>query len=63
MGTFYVTYKVEARYIAKVRAGSLDEAKALAEDMFCEADFGDAEDIDGEPIIIEDEDGSFVWER
>lgn len=27
------------------------------------ADFGAAQDIDGEPIIVEDQDGNFVWER
>jgi hypothetical protein len=28
-----------------------------------DADFGEAADIDGEPIIIEDERGNFVWEK
>ena len=26
-------------------------------------DFGAASDIDGEPVIVEDEDGRFVWEK
>lgn len=61
--TYYVTYKIEARYIAEVEAGSLDEAKAKATEKFSDADFGKAEDIGGEPIIVEDERGNYVWEK
>lgn len=60
---YYVTYKVDARYIAEVEADSVEEARKKANQEFVDADFGDAEDIDGEDIIIEDEDGNYVWER
>ena len=60
---YYVTYKIEARYIAEVEADSLEEAMKKAESEYMGADFGVAEDIDGEPVIIEDEKGNFVWER
>ena len=60
---YYVTYKVEARYIAEVEANSLEEARKKAGEEFCDADFGIAEDIDGEDIIVEDENGNFIWER
>ena len=60
---YYVTYKVDARYIAKVEAESIEEALIKAADEFSDADFGVAEDIDGEAIIIEDEDGNYVWEK
>lgn len=61
--TYYVTYKIDARFIAEVEAGSLEEAKAKAAEKFSDADFGKAEDIDGEPIIVEDERGNYVWEK
>lgn len=63
MTTFYVTYKVESRYIASVEADSKETALKEAENKFQDADFGDAEDIEGEAIIIEDEDGNYVWEK
>lgn len=60
---YYVKYKVEARYIAEVEADSLEEAREKASEEYIDADFGVAEDIDGEDIIVEDENGNFVWER
>lgn len=60
---FYVTYKIEARYIAEVEADNLEEAMKKAESEYLDADFGVAEDIDGEQIIVEDEKGNFVWEK
>lgn len=60
---YYVTYRIDARYIAEVEADSLEEAKKKADEEWCDADFGAAQDIDGEPIIVEDQDGNFVLER
>lgn len=60
---YYVTYKVEARYIAEVEADSIKEARRKAIEEFYDADFGVAEDIEGEDIIVEDENGNYVWER
>lgn len=60
---YYVTYKIDARYIAEVEADSIEEALKKAESEYIDADFGVAQDIDGESIIIEDENGNFVWER
>lgn len=60
---YYVTYKIDARYITEVEAESLKEAKEKAENNFMDADFGVAKDIDGEAIIVEDENGNYVWER
>ena len=60
---FYVTYKIDARFIAAVTANDLEEAKKSAEAAYMDADFGAATDIDGEPIIIEDEYGNFIWEK
>lgn len=61
--TYYVTYKINARFVAKVEANDLDEARDLAEAEFIDADFGAAEDINGEEIIVEDGNGNYVWER
>ena len=60
---YYVTYKFEARYIAEVEADNIKEATEKADDEYCNADFGVAEDINGEIIIIEDKNGNYVWER
>lgn len=60
---YYITFKVEARYIAEVEADSIEKAIVKARDDFSDADFGAAKDIDGEEIIVEDENGDYVWER
>lgn len=60
---FYVTYKIEARYVAEVEAEDLEEAKAKAEEEYDSADFGEAEDIDGELIIVEDAKGNYIYEE
>ena len=60
---YYVTYKIDARYIAEVEADNLDEAMEKAEEEFIDAYFGSAEDIDGEKIIVEDENGNYVWKH
>lgn len=59
---YFVTFKVDARYVADVEANSAEEAKKLAEEAYIDADFGEAKDIDGKPIIVEDENGNYVWE-
>ena len=60
---YYVIYKLEARYIAEVEANDFEEAMQKAESEYLDADFGAAEDIDGEKIIVEDENGNFIWEK
>lgn len=60
---FYVTHSVQARYISCVEADNLEDAKKKADDKFSDADFGEAQDIDGEAIVIEDENGNYVWEK
>ena len=60
---YYVTYKIDARYVAAVEADNLEEAMEKAESEYMDADFGVAADIDGEKIIVEDENGNFVWEK
>ena len=60
---YYITYKIEARYVAEVEADNLKQAMKKAESEYLDADFGEAGDIDGEMIVIEDEKGNFVYEK
>ena len=60
---YYVTYKIDARYVAEVEADNLKEAMEKAESEYIDADFGVAEAIDGEAIMVEDKNGNYVWER
>lgn len=59
---FYVTYKVKAFYTTCVKANDLDEALEFAEGKFLEADFGEAEEIEGETVYAEDQDNNRVWQ-
>lgn len=59
---FFVTHRINARFVAEVEAENIEEAKELATMEYWNADFGPAEDIDGKIIKIEDEDGNFVYE-
>lgn len=63
MPRFWVTYKIDARFVAAVDATDIQSALAAARLEYEDADFGEAEVIDGKAIIIEDEDGNYVWER
>ena len=60
---YYVTYKIDARCVVEVDADNVEEAKKKAESKYLDADFGAAEDINGEAIIVEDEKGDYVWEK
>ena len=66
---YTVNYKVEARFCTEVEMlrcrnpkEHIEEIKKLAAANFSDADFGDAFDIDGIEISIEDENGNIIWE-
>ena len=59
---YYVTYRVDATYTVEVEAGDREEAMEKAEQEYCDADFGVAENIEGECIVIDDEKGNRVFE-
>lgn len=61
--TYYVTIKVEGRYVAQVEANSIEEAKEAGMQEFWFSNLNEMEDIEGEPIIIEDEKGEYVYEK
>ena len=63
---YYVGYRVEGRYYARVEADSVEEARKKAETEFYNADFGELEDIGdccAEQINVTDKDDNIVWER
>lgn len=62
MPKFYVNFKMTSRYIAEVEAKNIETAKKEAARMFSEADFGEASDIDGDVIYIENENGDRLSE-
>lgn len=59
---YYVTMKVEGRFIARVLAETIKEAKELAISEYENTDFGKLEDIDGDCVAVEDAHGDFLWE-
>lgn len=56
-----IKFRISAYYTATPEAKSLDQAKPEAEEAFSNADFGEAEDIDGNIVsITEEENGHIV---
>lgn len=60
---YYVTFRINARYVAEVDADNIEDARKKAQEDYIDADFGKASDIDGEDIMVEDENGNYLWER
>lgn len=58
-----MTFDVAARFVAQVNANSVEAAINEARLRFCHADFGEADCISGEAIIVEDEHEELVWKR
>ena len=63
LAPYWVTIKVDGRYVTQVVATSVDEAKGLAESRFTDVNLGPLEVVGSECIIIEDDKGNFVWEK
>lgn len=55
---YYIAYRIDARYYVDVDADSVDDALDEAERCYCDADFGVAENIEGEVVSVEDENGN-----
>ena len=60
---FWVTYKIDGRFVAEVEATSVEEALQEAEAEYMDTDFGKLADISGTAIIVEDENDNYVWEK
>ena len=54
---------MDARYVAEVAAETKEDALRAAQEKYIDTDFGEASDIDGEAIVVEDENGTIVWEK
>ena len=54
---YTVYFEVRARFDATVEADNIEDAIESARQRFSDADFGEAYDIDGEEIMVEDGDG------
>lgn len=62
--TYNIIYVFRARYTAKIETTETDTNYILSKafEKYSEANFGEAENIDGKPIAIEDQDGNRIWE-
>ena len=60
---YYVTFRVDGRYIVGVEAENEHEAISEAAEKYFDADFGELGDIDADPIMVEDENGNYVFEK
>ena len=61
---YFVTFRIDARFVTEVEADSIEAAKEAAESNYMDANFGELEDIvDDECIIVEDADGNIVFEK
>ena len=61
--TYYVTFKIDGRFTAKVEAESVESAIEEATAEYQDADFGTLECIDAEAVYAEDQNGNFVFEK
>lgn len=60
---YYVTIRVDGRYVAKVEADSVKDAINLAEDEFMTANLNEMEYVESETVMVEDEKGDYVYEK
>lgn len=58
----YAVYEVTGRYVVEVESNSVEDTIKQSEVKFSEADFGEAQDIDGKIIAVEDEEGNYIYE-
>lgn len=62
----FVSFRVSGRYVAEIPCGekiNVEEVLQKAVQQFGDADFGVLSDIDGEPLKVEDDHGSYLWEK
>ena len=61
---YAVTFKITGRYKTEIdKQTDIPAILAAAESAFESADFGDAYDIEGTPVVIEDENGNRVYDQ
>ncbi len=59
---FFAKYSVSGRFFAATRGADLDGLLETADEEFTEADFGEAEDIDGVVVDIENGEGHVIYD-
>ena len=59
---YFVKYKIDSRTYVGVEADTPEEALKKSEELMWEKDLGDVEDVDYEPIYVEDDNGKIVLE-
>lgn len=59
---YYVTYRIDGRLPLEVRAQNVEEALEKAKYAYWDADIGDVDPIEDDPVTVEDEKGNIVWE-
>ena len=61
----YVTLKIDGRYVAEIEHDNMnvEQLKQLAIDAYIDEDFGPLEAIESDVIIIEDENGNYIYEK
>ena len=62
----FVSFRVNGRYVAEIPCGkniNIEEVIKKALQQYGDADFGVLSDIDGEPVKVEDDQGSYLWEK
>lgn len=62
MSKYRVYYRINAYFETEVEAENVGEALNLSQLNYWDANFGDATEVIGEPTVVEDENGKFVWE-
>lgn len=64
--TYYVTFAIDGRYTAEVDLPTNSTPQQIKEEAqlkYMDADFGELEDVDAEPVSITDPDDNFIWEK
>ncbi len=59
---YYINFKVSAYYIAEVEADDIAKAIEIGKKEYSEADFGEAVEIDGHIMSVEDNRGRVIYE-
>lgn len=59
---YYVHFAVSARFCAEVQGSTLRDLVNTATNVYCDADFGEASDLEASVVSIEDENGDFLTE-
>lgn len=60
---YHIVIKVDGRYKTTVTAKTIEEAKEKAMDAWSEAEIGDIENVDGEVVVVTDDDDRYLFHK